>query len=93
MVRTKVAGVLTAAAALVGGPLAAAPARAQTADLPCEVFARPYDYPCGAAERTINVAFAEAARAVQFVSDVRDEAGEVVFRVYCLAFPNQPECQ
>ena len=92
MFRTKVTGVAVAAAALMAGPLAAVPAQAQV-NLPCEVFARPYDYPCGAAERTANFAVGEAGNALTFVSAIRDEAGEVVFRVYCIAFPNQPECQ
>lgn len=90
--KKKVAGVALAVAAVGAGPLAA-PAQAQELDLPCEVFARPYDYPCGAAENTGNFALGEARRALQFVSDVRDELGETVFRVYCIAFPNQPECQ
>ena len=87
--------VSAATAALIAGPLGAAPASAQpvAVDLPCEVFARPYDYPCGAAESTANFAIGQAWGAIDFVTEVRDEAGEVVFRVYCIAFPNQPECQ
>ena len=93
MIRTKVAGVALAVAALAAGPLAA-PAQAQ-ADLPCETLfpGPPYDYPCVTAESAANFAINEAGEAIQFVFQLRDEAGEVVFRAYCIAFPNQPECQ
>lgn len=86
--------VSAATAALFAGPLAAAPASAQpvSVNLPCEVFADPYDYPCGAAESTANFAIGQAWDAIDFVVAIRDEAGEVVFRAYCTVFPNQPEC-
>ena len=93
MLKKKVAGVALAAAALTAVPLGATAQAQPTANLPCEIFADPYDYPCGAAESTISFAIGQANDAVQFVADLRDEAGEVVFRVYCIAFPNQPECQ
>lgn len=87
--------VSAATAALFAGPLGAAPASAQpvSVELPCEVFADPYGYPCGVAESTANFAIVQAWGAIEFVGEVRDEAGEVVFRAYCIAFPNQPECQ
>jgi hypothetical protein len=93
MMKRKIASVALAAAALVGGPLAAAPVQAQELELQCEVFKDPYDYPCQTAEDTGNFVLGEAGEAIVFVGTVRDEAGEIVFRVYCIAFPNQPECQ
>lgn len=89
--RSLVAAAITAA--LVAGPMSAAPAQAQVGvDLPCEVFADPYDYPCGAAESTANFALGQVGDAMVFVIEVRDEAGRIVFTVYCRVFPNQPEC-
>ena len=91
--KKKLFGAAAAALALTAVPLGAAPAAAQPApNLPCEVFADPYDYPCGAAESTINFAIGQAGDAVEFVVAVRDEVGGIVFRAYCTAFPNQPEC-
>lgn len=97
MLRTKVAGAAVAVAALAAGPLAAMPAHAQeqqaiVIDLPCEIFAYPYGYPCGTAEDVVRFALTEAGDAAEFVVAVRDEAGGVVFRAYCTVFPNQPEC-
>ena len=94
MVRRKLAGAV-AAAALAAVPVMAAPASAQpvAVNLPCEVFAEPYGYPCGVAEQTSNFAIQQAFGAVDFVLALRDEVGETAFRVYCIAFPNQPECQ
>ena len=89
--------VSAATAALFAGPLGAAPANAQTAsvviDLPCEIFADPFDYPCQTAEDTYHFVRGEASDAIQFVYGIRDRVGNVVFDVYCTAFPNQPECQ
>ncbi|HEV2756001.1 MAG TPA: hypothetical protein VG318_09530 [Actinomycetota bacterium] len=94
MIRTKLAVVSAAAVALVAVPVAATPAAAQpvAVNLPCEVFADPYDYPCGVAEQTSNFAIQQAWGAVDFVTELRDEAGEVAFRVFCTAFPNHPAC-
>lgn len=92
----KVLAVGGAVAALVAGPIGAAPVAAQTElvlDLPCEIFKDPYGYPCQTAEDTYHFAVGEAGDAIDFALGLRDEAGEAVFRVYCIAFPNQPECQ
>lgn len=95
MIRTKLAAVSAAAIALVAIPVAATPASAQpvAVQLPCEVFADPYDYPCVVAEQTSNFAIQQAWGAVEFVFDLRDEVGEVAFRVFCTAFPTHPACQ
>lgn len=83
-----------AAAALVAGPIGAAPAQAQVLDVPCEILGvdDPYDYPCETAEDALLFVEGEAVDAVEFVFAVRDEAGRLVFVVYCTVFPNQPQC-
>lgn len=88
--------VSAATAALFAGPMGAAPASAQpttiAVDLPCEIFADPYGYPCQTAEDTYRFAAAEVRDALLFVYGVRDQVGDVVFDAYCTVFPNQPEC-
>lgn len=82
MRRTKVAGVLTAAVAMLGGPLGAVPAHAEVCDL----------YPCELARDTGAFVMQEAGDAVVFVGETYDDVGGVVFTVACTAFPDRPEC-
>lgn len=95
--KTKRVTVLLASAVIGGSLFAAAPAEAQTLrDLPCEVFARPYDYPCWVANGAVN--FVEQTVAglgpfVEVVGDEVDEAADNAYRtVSCTVNPDDPEC-
>ena len=93
MFKKRAGGIAVAAVALAGGLFGAAPAQAQPQIVArCDVFVEPYDYPCVTAVQTGNFVLGEVNDAGVFVGEVRDEAGRVVFTVYCIAFPNQPEC-
>lgn len=83
MGRTKIAGVLAAAVAMLGGPLGAAPAQAN-----CEHL-----YPCQVAQDTGEFVRQEADDAVVFVGETYEDVGRIVFLVACTVFPTQPECQ
>ncbi|HYO61953.1 MAG TPA: hypothetical protein VEU29_08660 [Actinomycetota bacterium] len=93
MSNKRLLGALAVTAALIVGP-AATPASAQPSLALCHYLGMgdPYDYPCEAAERTAVFAVDEAGNAVDFASAVRDDAGQIVFDVYCAVFPNQPQC-
>lgn len=84
--KTKVVAVATAVAALVAGPVAAAPAHAQT----CSVFTGPPEYACVTAVQTYNFVANEGNEAIAYTYDL---AGDAVFGVVCIVFPGRPECQ
>jgi hypothetical protein len=96
-VRTKRAKILLAGA-LIGATVfvGAAPASAQPADLPCEVFKDPYGYPCGVAEGALIFVDETLSGLWPFVEQVGDEADEAVDNAYhlvsCTVNPDDPEC-
>lgn len=95
--RTKRATILLASA-LIGGSLfvSAAPAAAQPADLPCEVFRPPYDYPCSVAEGAIVFVDETVSGLWPFVEQVGDEVDETADNAYhlvsCTVNPDDPDC-
>ncbi len=95
MLRTKLVAASVAALALAAGPMTATPAAAQDieVDVPCDAFRPPYDYPCHTAKDALIFVLDEAGDAITFVFAVRDEVGELAFRVFCTAFPEHPACQ
>ncbi len=93
MLRTKLVAASVAALALAARPLIAAPAAAQPVDLPCDAFRPPFDHPCNTAEETLVFVEGQVNDTIDFVFAVRDEVGEVAFRVFCTAFPDHPACQ
>jgi hypothetical protein len=91
------------ASALIGGSLfvGAAPAGAAetdvAADLPCEAFAPPYDFPCLVAEGAINFVIETAKGVGPFVEEVGDDVDEIADNAYhtvsCTVNPDDPDCQ
>lgn len=84
---------------MVGGSMAMAPtanAAVEDPDLPCEAFARPYDYPCGVAEQTAVFVWNQATGVLPFAEALVDEADELADAVYhtasCTVNPDDPEC-
>ena len=83
MRRSKLIGLSLAAVTMLGGPLGAAPARAEVCDL----------YPCELARDTGEFVGQEADDAIVFVGETYEDVGGIVIRVVCTLFPTQPECQ
>jgi hypothetical protein len=89
MTRTKLVAGAAVVAAFFGGPLGVAPAQAQGA---CDKINEPYDYPCEVAQDVREFVGQEADGILQFVDDLRYEAGELAVTVVCTVFPEQPAC-
>jgi hypothetical protein len=84
---------------LVSASMAMAPAASaapEDPDLPCEIFAPPYGYPCGVAEAAILFVWDQAGNVVPFVQAVVDEADETADAAYhtasCTVNPDDPDC-
>ena len=88
MVRTKLVALTAAAAALMAGPLGAAPAHAQN----CDKINEPYNYPCEVAREGVAFVNDQAAGIIVFVGELRYELGELAVQVVCTVFPEQPAC-